>query len=133
MGEIVLAAKCTHVPTMLMSEQEGAVKGKRQAAIDGHLEIARRAKALGADTVVICDTHWVINAGFHINANNRFKGLFTSNEFPQFIQNMAYDYDGNPVLGDAIAKAATDLGLIRSPTISTVWNWNTARWCRCAS
>lgn len=111
MGQIVLAAKCTHVPTMLMSEQDGPVKGKRQAAIDGHYEIARRAKALGADTVVICDTHWVINAGFHINANDRFEGVFTSNEFPQFIQNMPYAYDGNPALGDAIAKAATDLGV----------------------
>ncbi|MGI9380872.1 MAG: 3,4-dihydroxyphenylacetate 2,3-dioxygenase, partial [Methyloligellaceae bacterium] len=63
MGEIVLAAKMTHVPTMLMSEQEGAVKGKRQTAIDGHYAIARKAKELGADTVVICDTHWVVNAG----------------------------------------------------------------------
>lgn len=110
MGEIVLAAKMTHVPTMLMSEQEGPIKGKRQAAIDGHAEIARRAKALGATTVVICDTHWVINAGFHINANTRFEGLFTSNEFPQFIQNLPYAYDGNPALGEAIAKAATDRG-----------------------
>ncbi len=110
MGEIVLAAKMTHVPTMLMSEQEGPIKGKRQAAIDGHREIARRAKALGADTVVICDTHWVINAGFHINANSRFEGLFTSNEFPQFIQDLPYGYDGNPELGDAIAKAASNRG-----------------------
>lgn len=111
MGEIVLAAKCTHVPTMLMSEQDGPVAGKRQPAIDGHLEIARRAKALGADTVVICDTHWVINAGFHINANDHFKGLFTSNEFPQFIQDMPFEYEGNPSLGDAIAKAATGMGV----------------------
>ncbi len=110
MGEIVLAAKCTHVPTMLMSEQEGPIKGKRQSAIEGHYEIARRAKALGADTVVICDTHWVINAGFHINANKHFKGVFTSNEFPQFIQDLDYDYEGNPELGDAIAAAASELG-----------------------
>ncbi|MFV0383829.1 3,4-dihydroxyphenylacetate 2,3-dioxygenase [Paracoccus sp. (in: a-proteobacteria)] len=108
MGEIVLAAKCTHVPTMLMSEQDGPVSGKRQAAIDGHIEIARRAGELGADTVVICDTHWVINAGYHINSNSRFKGLFTSNEFPQFIQDLEYDYQGNPALGDAIAQQATD-------------------------
>ena len=107
MGEIVLAAKCTHVPTMLMSEQDGPVKGKRKAAIDGHVEIASRARALGADTVVICDTHWVINAGFHINANKRFQGMFTSNEFPQFIQDMPYEYEGNPELGDAIADEAT--------------------------
>lgn len=111
MGEIVLAAKCTHVPTMLMSEQDGPLKGKRQAAIDGHLEIARRAKELGADTVVICDTHWVINAGYHINANARFKGIFTSSEFPQFIQDMPFDYEGNPALGDAIARHATAGGV----------------------
>lgn len=110
MGELVLAAKMTHVPTMLMSEQDGPIKGKRQAAIDGHLEIARRARSLDVDTVVICDTHWVINAGFHINANARFRGLFTSNEFPQFIQNLPYDYEGNPALGDAIAQAASDMG-----------------------
>ncbi len=119
MGEIVLAAKCTHVPTMLMSEQEGPIKGKRQPAIDGHLEIARRAKALGADTVVICDTHWVINAGFHINANSKFEGLFTSNEFPQFIQDLEYCYDGNPELGDAIAKTASDMGVSHYRTNST--------------
>ncbi|MFD2858206.1 3,4-dihydroxyphenylacetate 2,3-dioxygenase [Seohaeicola zhoushanensis] len=96
---------------MLMSEQEGPIKGTRQPAIDGHMEIARRAKALGADTVVICDTHWVINAGFHINANSSFKGLFTSNEFPQFIQDLEYDYLGNPELGDAIAATASDMGI----------------------
>ncbi len=111
MGEIVLAAKMTHVPTLLMSEQEGPVKGKRQPAIDGHRKIARRAKALGATTVIICDTHWVINAGFHINANEKFEGLFTSNEFPQFIQDLPYSYEGNPEMGDALAKIASDKGV----------------------
>ncbi|MEX0366797.1 MAG: 3,4-dihydroxyphenylacetate 2,3-dioxygenase [Ruegeria sp.] len=111
MGEIVLAAKCTHVPTMLMSEQPGRLEGARTPAIDGHREIARRAKALGADTIVICDTHWVINAGYHINANHRFEGLFTSNEFPQFIQNLPYAYEGDPALGDAIAAKATEKGV----------------------
>lgn len=111
MGEIVLAAKVTHVPTMLMSEQPGRVHGTRKQAIDGHVEIARRAKALGADTIVICDTHWVVNAGYHINANGHFKGIFTSNEFPQFIQNMEYDYEGNPSLGDLIAEKAREKGV----------------------
>ncbi|MGG7568334.1 3,4-dihydroxyphenylacetate 2,3-dioxygenase [Rhodovulum sp. DZ06] len=111
MGELVLAAKCTHVPTMLMSEQPGRLEGARKPAIDGHREIARRAKELGAATVVICDTHWVINAGYHINANHRFEGLFTSNEFPQFIQDLEYAYEGNAALGDAIASAAMDKGV----------------------
>lgn len=111
MGEIVLAAKMTHVPTLQMSEQEGRLKGTRQPAIDGHLEIARRAKALGVDTVVICDTHWLVNAGYHVNANARFEGLLTSSEFPQFIRDMPYSHRGNPELGDAIASAATEAGV----------------------
>lgn len=111
MGELVLAAKMTHVPTMLMSEQPGPVEGTRQPAIDGHYAIAERAKELGADTVVICDTHWVVNAGYHVNANHRFHGLFTSNEFPQFIQDLPYDYQGNPELGDLIAQKAQDKGV----------------------
>lgn len=111
MGEIVIAAKVTHVPTMLMSEKPGRVFGTRQQAIDGHREIARRAKALGADTIVICDTHWVVNAGYHINANAHFEGVFTSNEFPQFISDMPFKFEGNPGLGDLIAEKAREKGV----------------------
>ena len=107
MGEIVLTAKITHVPTMIMSEQPGRLQGCRQQAIDGHKEIARRAKALGADTIVVLDTHWCVNAGYHVNANHRFEGIFTSHEFPQFIQGLEYAYEGNAALGDLIAEKAT--------------------------
>lgn len=106
MGKLSLAAKVTHVPTMLLSEQPGALHGKRQSAIDGHKEIGRRCKELGVDTLIVVDTHWVNNAGYHINANHSFKGIFTSNEFPQFIQNLPYEYEGNAALGDLIAEKA---------------------------
>lgn len=111
MGEIVLAAKITHVPTMLLSEQPGKLEGCRQQAIDGHKEIARRARAAGADTVVVLDTHWLVNAGYHVNAGKHFEGSFTSHEFPHFIQNMEYAYDGNPALGHLIAEKATEKGV----------------------
>ena len=111
MGEIVLAAKVTHVPTMLMSEQPGPLEGKRQQAIDGHKEIARRAREAGADTVVVIDTHWLVNAGYHVNSSDHFKGNFTSHEFPHFIQNLEYEYEGNSALGDLIAEKATAKGV----------------------
>ncbi|PHP67197.1 3,4-dihydroxyphenylacetate 2,3-dioxygenase [Zhengella mangrovi] len=111
MGKIVLAAKCTHVPTMLMSEQEGRLKGCRQPAIDGHRTIGDMARAAGADTFVVLDTHWLVNAGYHINANHRFKGMFTSHEFPQFIRDLPYEYEGNAALGDLIAQTARDMGV----------------------
>jgi 3,4-dihydroxyphenylacetate 2,3-dioxygenase len=111
MGEIVLAAKVTHVPTIIMSEHEGPLKGKRQAAIDGLREIGRRARAAGADTFVVLDTHWLVNAGYHINANHHFKGLFTSREFPQFIKDLPYSYEGNAALGDLLAETARGEGV----------------------
>lgn len=111
MGELVLAAKITHVPTMLLSEQPGKLQGCRQPAIDGHKEIMRRAREKGVDTIVVLDTHWLVNAGYHINSNPTFKGVYTSHEFPHFIQNLGYEYQGNPELGDAIAAKANEKGI----------------------
>lgn len=111
MGEIVMAVKATHVPSMLVSEMPGPAHGCRQAAIDGSREIGRRAKELGVDTFVVFDTHWLVNAGFHINNNPHHKGLYTSHEFPHFIQNLEYDFPGNVELGRAIAAEATAKGV----------------------
>jgi len=74
MGEIVLAAKVTHVPTMYASEQDGPLKGCRAQAIDSHRRMGELARAAGADTFVVFDTHWLVNAGYHVNANAVFKG-----------------------------------------------------------
>lgn len=111
MGELVLAAKITHVPSMYLSELPGPHQGCRQAAIDGHREISRRARERGADTLVVFDVHWLVNAGYHINCAPRFKGVYTSNELPHFIQDMAYECPGNPALGELIAECAQEIGL----------------------
>ena len=112
MGEIVLAAKVTHVPSMFISEQPGPHEGCRAEAIAGHREIARRARAAGADTFVVLDTHWLVNSGFHINANPRHRGTYTSNEFPHFIRELPFDHPGAPDLGHAIADLATERGVM---------------------
>ena len=111
MGEIVLAAKITHVPSMYLSELPGKHQGCRDAAIEGHKEIGRRARALGADTALVFDVHWLVNSGYHVNCNHWFEGTYTSNELPHFIQNMDYAYPGNPELGRLIAAAATAGGV----------------------
>jgi 3,4-dihydroxyphenylacetate 2,3-dioxygenase len=106
MGRIALAAKVTHVPSLLLSEQDGALKGRRQAAIDSLKEIGRRARSRGADTFLIFDTHWLSNFGFHINANPKHVGSYTSHEAPHMIQDLAYAYSGDPQLADLIAEEA---------------------------
>ena len=110
MGEVVLAAKITHVPSMFISELEGPNKGCRKAAIDGLARIGDRIRELGVDTIVIADTHWLVNAGYHINANTDCSGIYTSTEFPHFIRNLEYRYTGDAELGQAIAEEATKMG-----------------------
>jgi 3,4-dihydroxyphenylacetate 2,3-dioxygenase len=111
MGKLALAAKVTHVPSLYLSELPGKHHGCRQAAIDGHVELGRRCKALGVDTVVVFDVHWLVNAGYHVNCAPKFKGVYTSNELPHFIKNMPFEYDGNPRLGRLIAETATEMGV----------------------
>jgi 3,4-dihydroxyphenylacetate 2,3-dioxygenase len=111
MGRLALAAKITHVPSMYLSELDGPHKGSRDAAIEGHREIARRCRAKGVDTIVVLDTHWMVNAGYHVNCGKRFKGVYTSNELPHFIHDMAYEYSGDPALGRLIAAAGNAHGI----------------------
>jgi len=111
MGQLALAAKITHVPSMYLSELPGPRFGTRQDAIDGHLEISRRCRALGVDTLVVFDTHWLVNASYHINCAAHFKGTYTSNELPHFISNMAFESPGNPELGHLLAKVCNEFGV----------------------
>jgi len=111
MGNLALAAKITHVPSMFLSEQDGPRKGTRQDAIDGHREIGRRCRALGVDTLVVFDTHWLVNASYHINCAAHFKGSYTSNELPHFISNLPFECAGNPALGRLLARACSRSGV----------------------
>lgn len=111
MGKLALAAKITHVPSMYLSELPGKNHGCRQSAIDGHKEISKRCRELGVDTIIVFDTHWLVNSAYHINCADHFSGIYTSNELPHFIRDMTYDYDGNPALGQLIADEAVKLGV----------------------
>ncbi|RBL86800.1 3,4-dihydroxyphenylacetate 2,3-dioxygenase [Streptomyces cavourensis] len=111
MGKLALAAKVTHVPSMYLSEMPGRHHGCREAAIQGHRSIGQRCRDLDVDTLVVLDVHWLVNAGYHVNCNERFSGCYTSNELPHFIKDMDYAYRGDPALGRRIADCASAAGV----------------------
>lgn len=111
MGRVALAAKITHVPSMYLSELPGPRQGTRRDAIEGHETIARRCREAGVDTLVVFDTHWLVNASYHVNCAPHFKGTYTSNELPHFIANMPFECGGNPALGKLLAQACNDAGV----------------------
>jgi 3,4-dihydroxyphenylacetate 2,3-dioxygenase len=111
-GEIVLAAKVTHVPSLMLSEVEGSpLRTARAGAVGALHELGRRARDRRVSTFVVFDTHWLSNFGYHINANARHHGAFTSHEAPHMIRDLRYDLPGNTALGDAIASEAGGAGL----------------------
>jgi len=112
MGALVLAAKVTHVPSLMLSEAEGSpLKSARQGAVSALRELGRRARERRVSTFVVFDTHWLSNFGYHINANPHHRGSFTSHEAPHMIQDLGCDLPGDAVLADAIAEAAGNAGL----------------------
>lgn len=107
MGQIALAAKVSHVPSLLLSEQgDSPLKEARREAVGSLREIGRRARERGVTTFVVFDTHWLSNFGYHINANAHHRGTYTSHEAPHMIRDLRYDLPGNPALADAIAASA---------------------------
>ncbi|MFB6416225.1 MULTISPECIES: 3,4-dihydroxyphenylacetate 2,3-dioxygenase [Bradyrhizobium] len=112
MGQLVLAAKVTHVPSLMLSEAPGSpLRNAREPAVSSLRELGRRARERGVTSFVVFDTHWLSNFGYHVNANARHCGSFTSHEAPQMIQDLRYDLPGDTALAEAIANRAVDAGL----------------------
>ena len=121
MGEVVLAAKVTHVPSIVMSEPGGPLEGRRAEALASLHELGRRARARGVQAFLVFDTHWLSNFGCHINANARHRGVYTSREAPHMIQDLSYDHPGNPALAQLIAEEAAVDGLdVRAHQVATL-------------
>jgi len=110
MGEIVMAAKITHVPTIWMSHTIEKYHGLRDSALAGYASLQKLARSAGVETFLIFDTHWLVNQGFHMNGKPRHEGNFTSHELPHMLNNMVYGYDGNPDLADLIAAEVIAAG-----------------------
>ncbi|MEU1389381.1 MULTISPECIES: 3,4-dihydroxyphenylacetate 2,3-dioxygenase [unclassified Nonomuraea] len=102
MGELVLAAKITHVPSIWLSIQPGRHFGIRRPAELALTEVGRRARELGVDTYLIADTHWMNSIGFHLNGKERHRDSYASHELPHFIHDLDYDYPGDPELAELI-------------------------------
>ena len=112
MGKLVLAAKVTHVPSLMLSEVAGSpLRAARENAVRALREIGRRARDRDVSTFVVFDTHWLSNFGYHINAKPHHHGSFTSHEAPHMIQDLPYDLPGNTGLAEAIAHEAVHAGL----------------------
>lgn len=114
MGEIVAAGFVSHVPTIMLPEEGrrrrsgGEDTSFPQALRDIYQERIQPARF---DAFLIFDTHWFTTRSFVVNTQEHLAGVYTSDEVPSVIHDLAYDYRGDKQLGEAIVLEAQRGGL----------------------
>ncbi len=115
MGEIVAAVFTTHVPRLMITDPEArrAYMGKNVTTFyEAMEELARqRLQPLTFDTFVLIDTHWFTTLEYILNANERLSGVYTSDELPQMIHELSYDYWGDAELAQMVERVGRQRGL----------------------
>ncbi|HEY5891459.1 MAG TPA: catechol 1,2-dioxygenase [Acidimicrobiia bacterium] len=109
MGEIVGVGLISHAPTIMFDEatRHELNEGKEISLVPGlHRLRAEVLDRLGADTIVIIDSHWFSTVEHLLTAQDYQRGVFTSSELPRGMSGIEYDYPGDP----EFARIAADLG-----------------------
>ena len=89
MGKLVAGLFSTHVPRLMIFDEAArrAYMKDEVSTFYAALEEIRREKlaSLDFDTFVVVDTHWHSTLDFLVNAHDRLRGLYTSDELPQML------------------------------------------------
>ncbi|MPZ23063.1 MAG: catechol 1,2-dioxygenase [Dehalococcoidia bacterium] len=110
MGEIVAAAVCGHVPTVMLPEEIRVKlgKGEDSSLVAGFAEIRSVFDDKDVDTLVIFDTHWFTTTEHLVAGAEHHKGTYTSEELPRVIRDLEYDYPGAPELAQLVAEVGKE-------------------------
>ena len=109
MGEIIGAGVVSHVPTIVMPEDDRKRlnNGQDLSLVEGLDRLrSERLDKLNPETVVVIDTHWFTTVEHIITAHDRRKGIFTSDELPRGMSQVSYDMPGDPELALELEKLA---------------------------
>ena len=111
MGEVVGAGLIAHVPTIVLPEdiRRELNNGEDTTLVAGLHQLRKEVfDVVDYDTVVVLDSHWATTVEFVVTAQQRRRGLFTSEELPRGMSRRPYDFPGDPELARLIASKATD-------------------------
>ena len=113
MGDVVGAGLLSHVPTIMMPEEQRYElnEGKEISLVPGLRRLRTEVlDRLEAETFVIFDTHWFTTVEHVLASHTHRSGTYTSEELPRGMCQISYDYDGDPELATLTAKLAEDIG-----------------------
>jgi 3,4-dihydroxyphenylacetate 2,3-dioxygenase len=114
MGAIVGAGLLSHVPSIMLpvDERKARYQGRDTSFPQALQDIYRtHIQPARFDTFVLFDTHWFTTRGFVVNTQEHLTGVYTSDELPSVIHDLAFDYLGDKAIGEAIVQQARGAGL----------------------
>lgn len=124
MGEVVAAAIVAHQPLIMLPRDLRIRLGKTgrdTTLIDPGFRLLRQhLDDRGVDTLVIVDTHWFTTSQHVVAGAPHYAGRYTSEEMPEVIADLPYDFLGAPELARHVADAgqARDLPIVNATTDS---------------
>jgi 3,4-dihydroxyphenylacetate 2,3-dioxygenase len=114
MGAIVAAGLLSHMPSITLAEGERTSRhGRRDSTLPRALQriFQECIRPAAIDTVLVFDSQWHTTRGFVVNTQARLRGIYTSDESPSVLHDLAFDYRGDQALGEAIVRSAKHAGL----------------------
>jgi len=115
MGEIVGYGMVSHVPPIVLSEEDRRELngGPDLSLVDGlHRMKTQVFDRLKPDTVIVLDTHWITLMHHIFDARAERRGVFTAEEIltNPGMQSVPFDLPGDPELCKAVAEVAAGRG-----------------------
>lgn len=139
MGEIVAAIFTTHVPRLMITDPAArkAYMGDNVTTFYDAMPALERTRLhdFDFDTFLVIDSHWFTTLEYVLNAHERLAGAYTSEELPQMLHDLEYDYRGDPELARAIEAAEKARGMravasahrnlpLHYPTLNVMYYFN---------
>jgi len=118
MGEVVAAGLLSHVPTIMLPEEERrSMNGGKEISLVPALHRLRAEKfeTLDYDTVIVLDSHWFTTFEFIVTSQDIRAGLFTAEELPRGMCRIPYEWRGDRELAEGIAAAGEPQGTWITP------------------
>jgi len=111
-GKVVGAAIVSHHPGLMQCEEFRRLMGAGEDSdlIAGYARLRAKIAAERPDVVVIFDSHW-FTTGYHlVDAGERYRGSYISDEMPWYLHGVPYDYRGLPRLAHEIEAVSRERG-----------------------
>ena len=109
-GKITGAAVVSHHPGLMQCEEFRVLQGAGQDSdlIAGYARLRQKIVDAAPQVVMVFDSHW-FTTGYHlVDAGERYRGTYISDEMPWYLHGVPYDYRGHPELAALVETVSRE-------------------------